>query len=134
MYEAEDHQFFDELYQQWTKTTMAEHGYWMPEEVEPPSICETDTGLDGFVIWAVDQANPENRELVASHLSEADADFITGLQGALPDLIRRLHEAIDEAVRKDEANDIAQGQLADALLENQGLKAQILELERQLDK
>jgi hypothetical protein len=132
MYEAEDHNFFDELYQQWAQTTGAEKTYWMPEEVSPPSICETDHGLDGFAIYAF---NPETqeKELVASLLTEADADFISGLHGAVPDLIRRLHEAIDEAVRKDEANDIAQGQLAEALLENQALKDEIRVLEKELD-
>ncbi|QNJ56987.1 hypothetical protein SEA_DELORIS_37 [Mycobacterium phage Deloris] len=125
MYEQQDHEFFDILYQQWTKSTMAEHGYWMPEE---------DESFPGsFNLIAVHQSKDERRP-IAAFMDEADAEFVAGLHGAVPDLIRRLHEAIDEAVRKDEHNDIAQGQLADALLENEGLKAQILELERQLDK
>ncbi|QJD52689.1 hypothetical protein PBI_AN3_39 [Mycobacterium phage AN3] len=125
MYEQQDHEFFDILYQQWTKSTLAEHGYWMPEE---------DESFPGsFNLIAVHQSKDERRP-IAAFMDEADAEFVAGLHGAVPDLIRRLHEAIDEAVRKDEQNDIAQGQLADALLENEGLKAQILELERQLDK
>ncbi|ALA48144.1 hypothetical protein AU152_gp31 [Mycobacterium phage Phlei] len=132
MTEQQDHEFFDLLYQQWAQTTGAGTTYWMPEEVTPPSICETDHGLDGFVIWAVDAVDTTKRELVASHLSSEDADFICGMHGALPDLIRALHDAIDEAKRKDLANDEAQEQLADALLENIGLQAEILELERQL--
>ncbi|AEL17919.1 hypothetical protein TRIXIE_40 [Mycobacterium phage Trixie] len=125
MYEAEDHQFFDELYQQWTRTTGAENNYWLVEE-----------DLDEHMQYRVVSFNPETEEkrVVGQFHTEADADFVAGLNGALPDLIRRLHEAVDEAVRKDEANDIAQGQLAEALLENIGLSAQILELERQLDK
>ncbi|ALF02183.1 hypothetical protein SEA_LADYBIRD_42 [Mycobacterium phage LadyBird] len=123
MYEQQDHEFFDILYQQWTKSTLAEHGYWMPEE---------DESFPGsFNLIAVHQSKDERRP-IAAFMDEADAEFVAGLHGAVPDLIRRLHEAIDEAVRKDEQNDIAQGQLADALLENEGLKAQILELERQL--
>ncbi|AVR76809.1 hypothetical protein KIY83_gp39 [Mycobacterium phage Fameo] len=121
----QDHQFFDILYQQWSATTGAEHSYWMPEE---------DESFPGsFNLIAVHQEKDERRPL-AAFMDQADAEFVAGLHGAVPDLIRRLHDAIDEATRKDEANDIAQGQLADALLENEGLKAQILELERQLDK
>ncbi|AHJ86406.1 hypothetical protein 40AC_42 [Mycobacterium phage 40AC] len=123
--EEQEHEFFDILYQQWSKSTYAEHGYWMPEEDESFPGC--------FNLIAVHQTEDAKKPL-AAFMSEEDAEFVAGLHGAVPDLIRRLHEAIDEAARKDEANDIAQGQLADALLENQGLKAQILELERQLDK
>uniref|UniRef100_A0AAU8GQY8 Minor tail protein n=1 Tax=Mycobacterium phage BabyBack TaxID=3158877 RepID=A0AAU8GQY8_9CAUD len=125
MYEEQDHEFFDTLYQQWSKTTMAEHGYWMPEEDESFPGC--------FNLIAVHQSNDERKPL-AAFMDEADAEFVAGLHGAVPDLIRRLHEAIDEAVSKDEANDIAQGHLADALLENQALREQIRELERRLDE
>ncbi|ASR86147.1 hypothetical protein SEA_BOBSWAGET_41 [Mycobacterium phage BobSwaget] len=125
MFEAEDHSFFDELYQQWSQTTGAKDSYWIVRE-------DLDEHLQ-YQIIAVNQST-EEQTWVGSFHSEADADFVAGLNGAIPDLIRRLHEAIDEAVRKDEQNDIAQGQLADALLENIGLRAEILELERQLDK
>ncbi|CAA79415.1 Hypothetical Protein PBI_L5_39 [Fromanvirus L5] len=129
--DEQDHEFFDILYQQWAKSTGAEKTYWMPEEVEPPSICETDHGLEDHVIWAVNQET-QDKDLVASHLSEADADFICGLHGAIPDLIRRLHEAIDEATSKDEARDRAEANLAEAYLENQGLQERIRELESEL--
>ncbi|ALF00906.1 hypothetical protein SEA_SERENITY_39 [Mycobacterium phage Serenity] len=123
--DQQDHEFFDVLYQQWAKSTWAEHRYWMPERDDDENI--------PWQIFAVDQVTKE-RTWIGSVFNEADADFIAGLHGAVPDLIRRLHEAIDEATRKDEANDIAQGQLAEALLENEGLKAQILELERELNR
>lgn len=124
MYEAEDHEFFDILYQQWSKTSWAETAYWMPEE------SELFPGL--FNLVAVDSADNTKRKSVADFMSEEDAEYVAGLHGATGDLIRRLHEAIDEAVRKDEANDIAQGQLADALLENIGLRAELLEVEKEL--
>ncbi|AOZ61279.1 hypothetical protein SEA_DARTHPHADER_39 [Mycobacterium phage DarthPhader] len=120
--QVQEHEFFDVLYQQWSQTTDAETGYWMPEE---------NSGIIDIV--AVDQAGSADRKLIASDVSESDADFICGLHGAIPDLIRRLHEALDLADRKDTANDIAQGQLAEALLENHGLKDRIHDLERQLD-
>lgn len=124
MYEAEDKLFFDELYQQWSKTSGNSNTYWMPVQDEDEHL--------QWQLFAVDQATDE-RTWIGSVHSEADADFIAGLHGAIPDLIRRLHEAVDEAVRKDEANDIAQGQLADALLENQWMQARIIELENELE-
>ena len=130
MFEAEDKQFFDELYQLWAKTTGASGSYWMPEE---DSVSYAG-GEGTFCLWAVNIADDnEPRKFIASVDRNEDAEFIAGLHGALPDLIRRLHEAIDEAVRKDEANDEAQGQLADALLENQALREQIREWERDFE-
>ena len=117
--DEQEHEFFDELYRQWSHTTGAEKTYWMPEESRP----------ERFDIYAFDPET-QNKSVVAKWLSEADADFICGLHGAVPDLIRRLHDLVDEAARKDEANDIAQGQLAEALLEIQGLKEEIYRLER----
>ncbi|AMB18529.1 hypothetical protein KIY81_gp53 [Mycobacterium phage Bugsy] len=122
--DKQDHDFFDVLYQQWSQTTKAKSAYWIVKE-------DLDEHLQ-YQIIAVDSETQEETWLGSFH-SEADADFVAGLNGAVPELIRRLHDAIDEATRKDEANDIAQGQLADALLENIGLRAEILELERQLE-
>lgn len=123
MYEEEDRQFFDELYQLWSKTTGAGDGYWMPERHEGKSV---------FYLQAVNRATDEKKR-IASYLSDEDAEFIASLHGAVPELIRRLHEAIDEAVRKDEANDEAQAQLAETLLENQALREEIRSLERELE-
>ncbi|QBJ00225.1 hypothetical protein SEA_PHARAOH_36 [Mycobacterium phage Pharaoh] len=118
--QAQEHDFFDILYQQWSKTTWAETSYWMPEE---------DRSFPGsFNIVAQSQTEDAKKPL-AAFLSEEDADFICGLHGAIPDLIRRLHEALDMADRKDTANDLAQGQLAEALLENHALREQVRHLE-----
>ncbi|QGJ89739.1 hypothetical protein SEA_SUPERCHUNK_39 [Mycobacterium phage Superchunk] len=122
--DEQDHEFFDILYQQWAKSTWAEHRYWMPE-------LDNDENIP-WQIFAVDHVTKE-RTWIGSVFNEADADFIAGLHGAVPDLIRRLHEAIDEATSKDEARDRAEANLAEAYLENQGLREQITELEKQLD-
>ncbi|ABE67361.1 hypothetical protein PBI_CHE12_42 [Mycobacterium phage Che12] len=125
--DEQDHEFFDILYQQWAKSTKAERSYWMP-------VRGTDTD-QGFTVVAVtkDENGEEIQHHVASQIfSEADADFICGLHGAIPDLIRRLHEAIDEATSKDEARDRAEANLAEAYLENQGLQERIRELESEL--
>ncbi|AGS82722.1 hypothetical protein ANNAL29_41 [Mycobacterium phage AnnaL29] len=125
MYEQQDHDFFDVLYQQWTRTTGAKDLFWVVEKVE------FDADADYATTWDVVATNHDGtaRKHIASFEREEDADFTAGINGAIPDLIRRLHEAIDEAVRKDEANDIAQGQLADALLENIGIRAEMHDLE-----
>lgn len=120
---ADDNEFFDILYQQWSKTTGAEKTYWMPEE-----FAEL---FDGYKIVSF---NPEtnHKETVAMALTEVDAEFLCGLHGALPDLVRRLHEAIDEAESKDAARDRAEGISADLAMENMGLREQVRELEREI--
>ncbi|WP_074297099.1 hypothetical protein [Mycobacteroides abscessus] len=42
---------------------------------------------------------------MADILNNRDVDFITAIHGALPDLVRRTHEALDEADRLDEQRD-----------------------------
>lgn len=87
----DDRQFFDEIYQLWSKTTGAEDRFWMPEEHFDRS--------GRFNVYAVGQ--DETRKLVASGLSDNDADWLTALHGCFADLHRRLHSALDEADRAD---------------------------------
>ena len=91
----DEHEFFDILYQQWSKTTGADDTYWMPEVL---------TGM-----YDITSVNPETqaRRTVATCLTEEDADFIAGIHGAVPDLIRRLHEAIDDAERANVDRELA---------------------------
>lgn len=120
MYEDEDRNFFDEVYQIWAKSTDSGDSYWMPEEGD-------GEGKGYSTLWSVNHAG--EKRMIGWGLKEADAEFIAGIHGAVPDLVRRLHEAIDEAVRKDEANDEAQNDLADALLENIELRGRLHDLE-----
>lgn len=99
----DDRDFFDTLLQLWAKTTWAEHAYWGYEEVE-------EGQFDLF-------AKTEDDNLFVGYVeSEADADFITGLHGCLPDLVRRLHTALDEADALDAEMDRVQNQLMEAEL------------------
>lgn len=91
----DDRDFFDELFQLWCKTTGAESRYWMPEEHFDKS--------GRFNVYAVGE--DESRKLVASGVSEQDADWLTAMHGCLPDLWRRLHAALDEADTSDYARD-----------------------------
>lgn len=93
MINIDDKSFFDLLFSQFAKTTQAETAFWMSEE----------DATGEWVIWAVSQ--DQSRTMVAHGMSEPDADFITAVHGCFPDLVRRLHEALDEADRADEEHD-----------------------------
>jgi len=94
---VDDVDFFSHLQQIWSKTTGAEHMYWMPEQDQ-----ETP-GKRDYSIYAVNEDGDKN--LVASDLLEEDVDFVTGVHGCLPDLVRRLLAAVDESDRLDEEKD-----------------------------
>lgn len=114
----EDRDFFDTLYNIWTNTTGAEDSFWMPEE---------DEGFPGrFNIWAVPQSG--TRKPVASFVTDEDADFITAVHGCLPDLIRRLIDALDEADRLDHRVDDQTGWIADLCQEIDEKDAKICRL------
>ncbi|QGJ90188.1 hypothetical protein PBI_SHEAKEIRA_40 [Mycobacterium phage SheaKeira] len=129
---ADHNEFFDELYQQWSKTTGAKDTFWMPVETTD------DTGQNDFFghahYWDVVAVDPntDEKKWLGSFPNEADAEFVAGLHGAIPDLIRHLGEATDRAERLDEARDHAEGLAADALLENAALRERIVDLEKAL--
>lgn len=95
----DDREFFDVLYTLWVKTTGASDRYW---------------DVDGDRVRAVGQSGEP--VVVAAGVGDADADFITALHGCFPDLVRRLHTALDEADRLDREMDDVQSRLAAAEL------------------
>lgn len=115
----DDRDFFDHLHQLWSKTTGAEDRYWMPEE---------NAQFD-FDIFAV--AQEDERYRIASDLSDEDADFISAVHGCLPDLVRRLHAALDEADRADYDRDERECRMAELELENQQLQQEVEHLRDQ---
>lgn len=106
----DDREFFDKLYQSWAKTSGAENTFWMPDENEsfPPlfELVATDSG--------------DTRIPIADFLREEDADFIASVHGALPEIVRRVHDAIDESDRLDAEKD--------------DLHLRIAELEMEIDR
>lgn len=116
----EDREFFDLLYQQFTKTTGAENKFYMPEEDTAHFV---GGGAGTWIVWAVDKEH--SKEFVASFDKEVDADFFAGVHGCIADLIRRLHTAIDEADRLDIERDEAQQDLAAVALENEELREEL---------
>lgn len=116
MYEDDDRRLFDKLYQLWAKTTGAEKRYWMPVQ-----------SYGGWIIRAVDPETDKS-DWVGRFTSEEDAEFIAGLHSALPDLVRLLHSAVDEAVRADEHRDEAENEMFKLVVENMELRQEIEEL------
>lgn len=109
----EDREFFDYLYQLWSKTYGAKDMFWMP--------VETQIGEDSFwEVYAVD--DKQEQHFIASFQSDEDADFITAMHGCIPDLVRRLHEALDEADNADYDRDSRECRIAELELELHELK------------
>lgn len=111
----EDRDFFDTMYQGWSKTTGAESTFWMPEadEEAPNSYSIVAVGAD------------ESRKHIASFLSEEDSSFITAVHGCFADLVRRLHMALDEADSADLKKDERECRIAELELEVDELKARL---------
>jgi hypothetical protein len=106
----EDREFLDLLYQMWCKTTYAKERYWDFEG--------SDAKL--YTIRAVGE-NGETIE-IAERLYECDADFITAIHGCLPDLVRLLNIALDEAESADLNKDIRECRIAELECELAELK------------
>lgn len=123
-------EFLDELYSLWAKTTGAEDRYWMPR---------TEHGFQGVgMLFGIRAVGTEQDEIVVADTSgfdnEADVDFITAIHGALPDLVRRTHEALDEADRLDEQRDDQEFRIAQLEADSDAMKALIEELTQKNEK
>ncbi|ANA87175.1 hypothetical protein SEA_DEKHOCKEY33_41 [Gordonia phage DekHockey33] len=122
----EDREFFDTLYSEWSKTTGAGERYLIVEKVEYDPDLDYMTSWD---VWAISFEDEGDRTLVATFEKEADADFFAAIHGCFGDLVRRLHEALDEADRADERRDEAEQQLADEIMLTQDLSHRLEGLE-----
>lgn len=119
----DDRSFFDVLYQGWAKTTGAENTFWMPEENTDED--ETNRANYAWDLFAVGQ--DQKRTFLGGFKNEADAAFVTALHGCFGDLVKRLHDALDEAERLDERADEQESTIA-------GLAIEIQDLERELGR
>ncbi|QWS69619.1 hypothetical protein SEA_ASHBALLER_45 [Mycobacterium phage Ashballer] len=106
--------FLDKIYQVFSQTTGAEDRFWAVEE-------DDDFGV--FEVFAVGQ--DESRVWVGRLRSEADADFVASIHGAIADMVRRAMEAIDDAARLELERDNLMGRVFDLELEIQGLKSEL---------
>jgi hypothetical protein len=83
------------MYQEWAKTSWAKDAYWMTEE---------DESFPGS--WNLIAVNQEDkRKPLAAFMDEVDADWIAAIHGSFGDVVRRLHNALDEADRLDYRHD-----------------------------
>lgn len=85
----DDNEFFDALYQEWSKTTP---GDWTV--TEDPS-------------WMVRDIVDTNEESILGILTEADANFIVAMHTVFPEIMRRYLEAQETAERWEERYDEA---------------------------
>lgn len=112
----DDREFFDHLFQVWSKTTGAQDRFWSVEKY-------TD-GTDRWKLYAVGE--DKSKKLIASEIhSEDDADFLAGVHGCLADLVRRLHAALDEADAADLDRDSRECRIFELEVEVQCLKKQL---------
>lgn len=102
----DDREFFDHLFQMWSKTTWAKDRYWDYNRDQMTGLYKIDS-----------VGERDERGNVAYGLYEADADWITAVHGCFPDLIRRLHSALDEADTADQNRDSRECRIAELELE-----------------
>jgi hypothetical protein len=108
-----DEEFFQHLYDLFSYTSGVEDHYW-------------DYRGDDDEGWDVHAVNQDgDSQFVGFFDKEADADFITAIHGALPDLIRRLEDAIYKAEMYELAHDQCQRELFESEKEVGKLKEQL---------
>ena len=110
----DDREFFDTLFQMWASTTRAANSFWGYEET-------LEEQFDLF-------ATTEQEKIFIGYMeSDADADFLTAIHGCLPDLVRKLHSALDESDRLDYEMDLMQDKIGQLETEISQLKQQLKE-------
>ena len=106
-------EFFDKLLQMWFATTNAEDRFWDYQE---------DNGL--CTVLSVGHSDGSTID-VASGLFEQDADWITAVHGAFPELVNMFYAAVDEAERADRNRDSRECRIAELETEVAELKADL---------
>lgn len=119
-------EFLDEIYATWAKTTGAEKSYWQPEKL---CIGSNDEFWEVYATY-----EDGEKDFIATCNGEEDSDFITAIHGALPDLVRRTHEALDEADRLDLQRDEQEIRIAGLEETINELNGRINDLEHDLSK
>jgi hypothetical protein len=125
----DERDFFDHLYQLWSKTTQAKDGAWeVIDDGEHILVDVESTDKDGW------------EQTIGFSMYKHDAEFITQVHSALPELVRRALAAFDEAERVDQDRDSRECRIAEleiALAEELAnvahLQSQVVELEADLE-
>ncbi|GAB2709649.1 hypothetical protein [Nocardia thraciensis] len=117
----DDQEFFDALYQLWSKTSGAEERTWFAKENDI---------IDGYCIMTEDATPAEaGSASIADFMHEADAKFIAFVHGVIPELVRRTQDALDESDRLDAEKDELIAVQYGLEMEIERMTARILELE-----
>ncbi|AVP42074.1 hypothetical protein KIP48_gp57 [Mycobacterium phage Naca] len=121
----ENDEFFDYIYQQWSKTTGAENRFYIVEEVA------FDTDNDYEKTWdVVAVSETDDKQLVANFHSEQDADWFASVHGCFADLIRTLKDQADEIERLDERVDSQEHDIFNLVIGERDYKARIEEQQK----
>ena len=106
----DNREFFDKLYQMWSKTSWAKDRYW-------------DYGYEPGKDYTVKAVSEDGyRSLVGTFVNEDDADWITALHGCFPDVFRLVNDSLDEADRADLDHDSRECRIAELELEVEELR------------
>ncbi|AFN37648.1 hypothetical protein ELTIGER69_36 [Mycobacterium phage ElTiger69] len=121
----ENDEFFDYIYQQWSKTTGAENRFYTVEEAT------FDTDNDYEKTWdVVAVSETDDKQLVANFHSEQDADWFASVHGCFADLIRTLKDQADEIERLDERVDSQEHDIFNLVIGERDYKARIEEQQK----
>lgn len=102
---SDTQEIVDQLYACWAKTTGSESSCWQ---------------VRGGGVVAVD--HDQSDRAVGGFLDAVDAEFIAAVHTCLPELVRRVNEALDEADRADADRDGRECRIAELELEVAELK------------
>lgn len=106
-------EFVDELYKVWAQTTEAKAGHWAASQ---------DEGIGTWEIWT----HLGNDSLpICDFVDKTDAQFITTMHAAIPELVRMVHETLDENDRIDRERDQVASELFQAGLEIERLQREL---------
>jgi hypothetical protein len=109
-----ERELVDELYQMWSKTTAAGNGGWDIEEDDESKYVD---------VVSID--TNEWEQIIGFTMDRADADFITAVHSAFPELVRMVHSALDEADRADHNKDSRECRIAELEMQVMELKADL---------
>ncbi|ALA06764.1 hypothetical protein AVV06_gp58 [Mycobacterium phage Chadwick] len=121
----ENDEFFDYIYQQWSKTTGAENRFYTVEEVTFDSDNDYEKTWDVVAVSETD-----DKQFVANFHSEQDADWFASVHGCFADLIRTLKDQADEIERLDERVDNQEHDIFNLVIGERDYKARIEEQQK----
>ncbi|AGT11918.1 hypothetical protein O156_gp59 [Mycobacterium phage LittleCherry] len=122
----ENDEFFDFIYQEWSKTTGAQDRFYVVVDQG-----ETAPKAERFLVKA--SAEDGSDVFVASFEEEADADWFASVHGCFADLIRTLKDQADEIERLDERVDDQEHDIFNLVMTEKSLREEVSRLQSEND-